>query len=111
MREIKFRAWSKREKYMYKWRQIHNAGSLDDMIADKDVILRQYTGLKDRNHKRIYEGDILSYELKQGWEIFFEDGCYYMMCGGRSFLLEKVRTQISEIIGNIHENPELLEAK
>jgi len=120
MREIKFRAWDKGKKRMYcgdEINSIHHSGILqivieeeknDWMVMPGDYILMQYTGLRDKNGKEIHEGDVLSYELKQGWEIFFEDGCYYMMCDGHSFLLEKARAQISEIIGNIHENPELI---
>jgi hypothetical protein len=130
MREIKFRAWNKETNKMC------DAESLQEMLhrernngiaegslkmeqssideANKEyehLILMQYTGLKDKNGKEIYEGDMLSYKLKQGWEIFFEDGHYYMMCDGHSYLLEKIRVQISEVIGNIYENPEFLKEK
>ena len=132
MREIKFRAWDKKKKKMYSDNNWPNCwflwldGSIwsipdehtlnidsqaKDVNMSKDFILMQYTGLKDKNGKKIYEGDILSYELKQGWEIFFEDGCYYMMCDNDSYLLEKIRAMISKVIGNIYENPELLEKK
>ena len=74
----------------------------------KKAIPLFYTGLKDKHGKEIYEGDILYYEFKQGWEIFFEDGCYYMMYDKHSYLFEKMRAMESEIIGNIYMNPELL---
>ena len=111
MREIKFRAWSKKEKYMYKWKQIHN-GNLDDMIADKDVILRQYTGLKDINVKRIYEGDVCLMQLKDTvieGKITYHSPCFTLNTNSDSWDLDNYYS--IKIIGNIYENPELLEEK
>ncbi|TES89943.1 MAG: hypothetical protein E3J87_11055 [Candidatus Cloacimonadota bacterium] len=120
MRKIKFRAWSKREKYMYKWKQIHN-GNLDDMIADKDIIIRQYTGLKDKNGKEIYEGDILEHlKSKHTYKIEWdeESASYYMQGinpAWTGFYFSNHHTEIYDddfkIIGNIYENPELLKKK
>jgi len=111
MREIKFRAWD-----TYK-RQIIECGGIGSLILseiaglDEEYPLMQYTGLKDKNGNEIYEGDILFYCLKKGWEVFFEEGFYYMMRDNDSYILEKTRAMISEIIGNIYKNPELLEGK
>lgn len=74
-------------------------------------ILMQYTGLKDKNGKEIYEGDILSTgNLESGHrivEVYFKDGCFYTK--DESFKKWRVAGwRTTEIIGNIYENPELL---
>jgi len=120
MREIKFRAWgaknpieSNKEEVDYNpivpydWK-------LNDVFEDRDLIFMQYTGLKDKNGKEIYEGDIvkskshgLNYEIK-----FIEGG----FCADKDNIY--IPTDINhfypstgcdiEIIGNIYENPDLL---
>ena len=64
----------------------------------------QYTGLKDKNGKRIFEGDILSLQTGRPHVVRFKNG---------AFILEDSAIPMSfaikfEIIGNIHDNPELL---
>ena len=86
MREIKFRAWDKEKKTMLNW--------LSDMEAIKDAmpydcgdewtencILMQYTGLKDKNGKEIYENDVVRYEHEdldhpRDFIVMFKDGCF-----------------------------------
>lgn len=90
MRELKFRAWDLVAKKFYHV-DIFNLHILAENCDD----LQQYTGLKDKNGKEIYEGDILRSDV-------------HIVKGLRG--MAGVNS-ILAIIGNIHENPKLLEEK
>ena len=116
MREIKFRAWNQAEKKMIVNRvgfhyEQHPYTKWDD--CGDDLILMQYTGLKDKNGKEIYEGDVVKFIPKD-----FEDGITWervvrwqdwgaVLCPQGFPDWTKVKDV--EIIGNIYKNPELLE--
>ena len=75
----------------------------------------QYTGLKDINGKRIFEGDILAHEDKSvefGVVEFDEEYAMFdMEVGGIPFVFSDIDTEEYEIIGNIYDNPELIGGK
>ena len=75
----------------------------------------QYTGLTDKNGKKIFEGDILERSGFWGWYVAYEDGGFRKISintvqriNWEHSLLEQDTVYYWEIIGNIHDNPELV---
>ena len=120
-RVLKFRAWDNKQKKMLYGVSIgtikvwdENAPLISHEFSySEDCIFEQYTGLTDKNGKEIYEGDIVT--LNGEWEeiehddcsiVTFENGCFRVGDGYEN----EAGSYLSDwrIIGNIHENPELV---
>ena len=124
-REIKFRAWHKDLKKMFKIGQITlEKGTWNFEPNDRDFIgmsipsqpsfvLMQYTGLHDKNGKEIYEGDILKVYYKGmsgvGYVEYDNDYCEYKIIINTDKDYFSLWKSIDlEKIGNKYDNPELL---
>jgi len=124
-REIKFRAWVKQDnEWFYTYLDIEEDDFCGNEIwldYDKCATIEQYTGLKDKNGKEIYEGDILWWEHFYGMtgeniettaKVYWEEKDASFVVGDWFEPLgHLVDEDEIEVIGNIHENPELLEDK
>lgn len=121
----KFRAWDKIYKKMYEVDEIHWACGEFDFIGDAitfkrgadEVELMQSTGLHDRNGKEVFVGDIIKCTRGCPHEVYLEKEYGGTYVGGMpAIYLKGIRegyawTGAEEILGNIYENPELLEVE
>lgn len=108
MREIKFRAWKNSEmKYSDSFPDLSCFFCLAyGQMREELGLLMQYTGLKDKNNKEIYEGDILKFNTKGGNEMIYE--VKWRGKGFKPTRMSEDNQEEIEIIGNKYENTELL---
>jgi len=125
MREIKFRAWDERRNEMeYEGFSITAEGIAyytgnyrEEMGGFKESdILMQYTGLKDKNGREIYEGDIFRFEDGSGLGVIFYSELLAAYMWHPTDHDETMSTllpesEIMEVVGNIYENGDLLNDK
>lgn len=123
-RSIKFKAWDNTLKRMLVPSPVqskHSFMTWDGLCYENgyllDYTMLQWTGLKDKNGKEIYEGDIF---MESGWKavVIFANGCFGYSFPQREsdfttlwYVCGKYNTQdksTCEVIGNIYENPELI---
>jgi hypothetical protein len=131
-RQIKFRVWSPKAKKFITSAEMDGAShyySIHGQCFDTwdsyyrgygdDWEIQQYTGLKDKNGKDVYEGDVVEVTCKNGKLIYpvnfgVIEGpmgtglsqCFYYGADTAKFVFSEKESV--EVIGNIHENPELL---
>ncbi|MGB4971217.1 MAG: YopX family protein [Cyclobacteriaceae bacterium] len=117
MREIKFRAWDKKEKKMYSWGEILNHAKNFDrfnnvvsiFLDNSNLNIMQYTGLKDKNDIEIYEGDIMLHGKLTYPVVFDELGWRLITITSKGHRINTyIDVKKDKVIGNIYENPELL---
>ena len=129
MREIKFRAWeidSKKMRHVVKiwwWngRPSHisallrgaqtEQGDNEKIMIRERFELMQFTGLKDKNGKEIYDGDIVKYD-DDIWQIEWNNNtaCFQLLLNDGIGLHPLFDNFHCEVIGNVYEHPNLLKA-
>ena len=128
MREILFRGKSRNNGKWYQGDLVTVAHKrfIDDDIVKERVIpetVGQYTGLTDKNGKKIFEGDIVLFEDESPANYEYHD-CTEMRCGSIEYgdncfyITDRIAVEMEDliydgkldvqVIGNIHDNPELL---
>jgi uncharacterized phage protein (TIGR01671 family) len=113
MREIKFKIWNNRTNDM----SIDSFTILDLMNRSKtfdvdDVIFLQFTGLKDKNRVDIFEGDIVKSSWSTVFLVYFDEhSCQFQakLKNGLEREMDYFGINSFEVIGNIHQNPELFQ--
>ena len=123
-REIKFRAWDNVRNIMFypdeiwfksdlSWNCINRVNGFAICETDNlSGVAMQYTGITDKNGKEIYEGDVVNLSGgKRVFEIF--NNCFWLIHENRKWkfpihMITEEYLKEAEIIGNIYENPELL---
>ena len=130
MREVVYRLWDKKNKKMIysdgeisyidddgmehlaqrvifadMWGNVliyrHSTGGTDEIELIDDGVILQFTGLEDKYGGKIYENDIVFMDDGSKRQVFFDGGCFMPFMFSDS--------EECEVIGNIYENPELLE--
>jgi uncharacterized phage protein (TIGR01671 family) len=134
-REIKFRVWCVKTKHFTDspfvscsggqllWLHTGNQISISNVDNDKEYIVERFTGLKDKNYKEIYEGDILEVEDSYKCKVIYDEVAAAFQCcnlldrnnydndmyGEKAYLNWHIIYCV--VVGNIHENAELLKTK
>ena len=108
-REIKFRAFQDNQMLVSPISSNYGLQRFFGLIYEDSPIM-QFTGMKDRDGNEIYEGDIFKLGVeKDAFEVRFVHGCFMAYRNEKQIgLIGELKMMFIKVIGNIHQNPELL---
>lgn len=120
----KFRVWTEEGEVMYydvyPFKDDTLLLSYDEIAFDEvpasDFILMQSTGLKDKNDKEIFDGDIVKFTITNGFNYVVDEygavtyklSAFYVVNGLSEYLISDIKTNDIGVVGNIYNTPELL---
>lgn len=109
-REIRFRCWNNCLREYIPEDELMD--SFGECLKEKHLYIEQYTGLTDKNGKEIYEGDIVEFGLsgraERGYVAYADEYTSFEVYSKRDFIFGCLFGHAGIVIGNIHQNPELL---
>jgi len=108
MRELRFRSWDSEKSEMLEVVDLSGPISTYKWLGKIDVEIMQYVGLKDKNGVNIFEGDILQNDNGPISKVVFWEGAFCLDFGTGLIHFNFAPCRTKTVIGNIHENPELL---
>lgn len=139
MREIEFRAWDNVRKILVTQENVDNLSEFDedgygpyygdewfpakkilgifeyfqDIVRDERFVVEQFTGLLDKNGTKIFEGDILRRQGYFDLTVYYERASFYVthMSSIQGNPLTESTAELFEVIGTIHDNPDLWEGE
>ena len=117
--EIKFRAWDKKNKEMHQLITWHDPRYLDSveysigqsskdirsLRQDKNCIIMQYTGIKDKAGKEIYDRDLVLVNGQDVATVYTRGGCWFVEQQKEFGILSKLRVLV---VGNIYEHAKIV---
>lgn len=114
-RDIKFRVWDKETEKLRAVTQLFTPKDESIQIntskgwLDENAPLMQFTGLKDKNGKEIYEGDILEIHQERYTVVWFDKGACFRYWDRMGNLESPLNYDEVAVVGNIYENKSLLQ--
>lgn len=106
MREVKFRAWHLGDKRIVPWHEMRDDHYDLYELCNNGHTLMQYTGLKDRNGKEIYESDILQDSGGHKWSVGWHDdhACFGVVSINAPYVVTEIIDNLNmAVVANIYQ--------